>query len=157
MKVFQVALAAAVMMGGASAARAQDARGPATAPSAITASAHVTDEFNELIKVEDPSFFRPASGFSLGGGGKAAKLKELHVWKGAHEITVPLEKILRIEIHAKDGKDADLIGVTITLIGQTGQTNLEGKIERDIELRGRVLYGSYQIRVERAKLIVIRA
>lgn len=148
MKGFWLALvAAAAVLGAAEPARAQD-----RAPGAVTTSARVIDKFDLELTVDDPSFYRPASGFALGGSGKGSKVKELHVWKGAHEIIVPLEKIKQIEVH--EAKDADLIGVRLTLAGGAG--TLEGKIERDLELRGRVLYGAYQIRVERAKSITIR-
>jgi len=121
-----------------------------TAPSAATAD--VTDQYGEPMRVEDPSFFKPSSGFSLGGGGKGNKLKEIHVWKGAHEILVPLEKITRIEV----GKpcDADLVEVRIFLVGDQ---KLDGKMDRDLELRGKVQFGQYQIKVERLKLVVFRA
>jgi hypothetical protein len=105
------------------------------------------------MTVDEPSFQKPASGFSLGGsGGKGQKLKEVHVWKGAHEILVPVERITRIDV----GKpcDTDLVEVRLTL---AGGEKLEGKVDRDLELHGKVQYGLYRISFERLKSIVFRA
>ncbi|HVY63079.1 MAG TPA: hypothetical protein VHF22_15585, partial [Planctomycetota bacterium] len=139
-------------------ARAQDGSGGSTsgpaasAPAASTATAIVKDQYDVTMTVNDPSFYKPSSGFSLGGGGKGSKLKELHVWNGAHEIAVPLERIVKIEVIGT--ADQDLVQVRLTFAG--GRI-LEGKCERDLELRGRVEFGQYQIRFERLKSVVMRS
>jgi hypothetical protein len=137
------------------AAQAQDGGAPRPAAPTATASAKVKveDIYGEVMTVDEPSFQKPASGFSLGGsGGKGQKLKEVHVWKGAHEILVPVERITRIDV----GKpcDTDLVEVRLTL---AGGEKLEGKVDRDLELHGKVQYGLYRISFERLKSIVFRA
>jgi hypothetical protein len=147
-------IAAAVALGAAAlspAARAEDAPKAAATPS--TATAIVEDSFGLTLRVTEPSIYRPSSGLSLGGGGKGAKLKEIRVWYGAHEILVPLERVTKIEVF--EPCDQDLLRVRLTLSGG-GQKQLEGKIERDLELRGRVEAGQYQIKFERVKTVNLR-
>jgi hypothetical protein len=147
-----VAAALALVLAGAEGAAAQDSGTAASRPAAVSTTAQVEDQFGEQMRIEEPSFYRPAAGLSLGGGGKGTKLKELRVWKGAHEIMVPLEKITRIDVIGP--ADQDLLQVRLTL---AGGLKVEGKVERDLELRGRVDYGQYQIKFERVKSVTIRA
>jgi len=123
-----------------------------TRPVPATASALVVDQYGETMSVSEPVFYRPAGGFALGSGSKGAKLKEVRVWRGAHEILVALETITRIEVIGPS--DQDLLQVRLTL---AGGKKLEGKVERDLELRGRVEFGQYQIRFERLRAVTIRA
>ena len=80
------AVAAIALLAGPGTVRADEA--PASGapgskePAASTSTAIVTDQYNVVMTVTDPSFYRPSSGFSLGGGGKGAKLKELRIWNG---------------------------------------------------------------------------
>jgi hypothetical protein len=154
---FLPAIAVVAVLAAPGAARAEDAPTPATpgagaAPAAATATALVKDQYDVTMTVTDPSFYKPASGFSIGGGGKGSKLKELHIWNGAHEIVVPLERIVKIEVMGPG--DQDLVKVRLTFAA--GRI-LEGQCERDLELRGRVEFGQYQIKFERLKSIVMRS
>jgi hypothetical protein len=117
---------------------------PGAAPTAV-----VEDQYGVTMEVEDPSFMQPSAG--LMGGGKGTKLKELHVWNGAHEVLVPLGEIVRIEVQGK--AENDLVPVKI---GLASGAAFEGKVDRELELHGRVQFGQYQIKFDRVRIVTIR-
>ncbi len=149
MTVGRLLAAVLVLVLGAPAVALAD--GGPEAPRAATLTALVIDQYGETMTVEEPSFWRAASGLSLGGGGKGTKLKEMRVWKGAHEILVPMDRLVKIDVIGAAARD--LLSVRLTLVGGV---KLEAKVERDLELRGRVQYGQHQIKLERVKSVTVR-
>jgi len=113
-------------------------------------TADVEDEFGIVLRVDDVSFYRPSAGLMVSS--KGTKLTELRVWKGAHEILVPLRNLVRIDVRGK--ADHDLVEVRV--IVRNGGI-LEGKVERDLEIHGIVQFGQHVIKFERLKSVVIRS
>lgn len=119
-------------------------------PAAKEPVAVVKDEWGVDMEVQDPTFVRPAGGLMTGG--KGTKLKELHVWKGAHEILIPLADIVKIEVTGKN--EGDLVPVKLALTSD--REPFEGKVERDLEIQGKVRQGQYKIRFDRVKSVTMR-
>jgi hypothetical protein len=108
----------------------------------------VEDQYGIRMHVQDAVFVRPASGFLSGSKGKT--LKELRVFIGAHEVLVSLGDLARLEVSGKP--EGDLVPVKVVL--RSG-ASFEGKVERDLEVHGKVQYGQYEIKFERLRTIAV--
>jgi hypothetical protein len=153
---FRLALAVALSLalcacGGAPPASADEKPQPPV-PSAPTGTARTVarleDQYGVTIEVTDPVFFRPASGIL---GGKGSKLKELRIWQGAFETTISLPDVERIDVTGKN--EGDLVPVRVTM---RDGSKLEGKVERDLEIQGRVRNGTTSIRFDRLRSVALR-
>ncbi len=114
----------------------------------MPASAVVLDEFGLVETVEEPAFHGGGGGMMGGGASKA--MRELVVWRGAHNILVDLRRLERVDVLGPT--DRDLLLVRLRFAGDD-EVPLEGKVERSIELRGKVHHGGYKIVLERVKSI----
>ncbi|MGH7297665.1 MAG: hypothetical protein ACRELB_22195 [Polyangiaceae bacterium] len=114
----------------------------------FASSADVVDQDGITMTVMDPTLVRPSTG--LFGGGKGEKVKELTVWKGAHQIIIALADIAKIEVTGK--ADRDFIPVRVSL--RNGDA-LDGKVESALELHGTLRDGQYQIVFDKVKTITL--
>lgn len=114
-------------------------------------TAVVTDQTGVEWTVEEAGFYLPDSG--LFGVGKAKRQDSLRLWQGAHQLLVPLARIMRVETIGPSKEDAGLLSVKVVVVGEEA---VVGQVDIEMELRGQVRVGDYQIKIERAKKIVFK-
>jgi len=109
----------------------------------------MVDRFDIELRVDDLRFYEVSSGFLSSGRGKA--LKELRLWHGAHEIWVDVKRLRRVDVFLDEvDKKNDLVWIRVTL---KDGTKSKAKVERTLEVRGKVHLGRYKIRIDRVKRI----
>ncbi len=117
------------------------AAAPAKRPVAVS-----VDIFGETVEVAEPYFAKPGGGLLAAGGEE--RLKELRLFRGAHQILIEVERIRSVAVG--EPADKSLILVRVTL--DDGQV-VEGKADRDLELRGRLRYGKYRAELARLRSV----
>lgn len=127
---------------------------PETKPGPREEEAHglvavVEDQYGIRVELTDLSF--ELAGSSLIGGGRAKKLAALEYWIGAFRQKVEVADLLKVEVTGKP--EGDLVPVRITR--RSGKV-VEGKIERTLEVRGKVDGAATAIQFERLKSLTMR-
>ncbi|MFC1708147.1 hypothetical protein ACFL59_15230 [Planctomycetota bacterium] len=109
----------------------------------------VTDENNVEMRVEDAAIVEPPTG--LLAGGSAKRVKDVSVWRGAHQILVDPADIVVIESSGE--YDGQLLKVKLQL--QNGK-KVSGAVNQELELHGKVEFGGYKIKLSRVRRVVFR-
>jgi hypothetical protein len=117
----------------------------------LPGKAVVVDAYGVSMEIDAPRLHLPESGLFSSGDGKS--LEELRLWRGAHQLLVPLGNIAAIEM--VEGTEVSGGLMTVRLKLRDGDS-VEGKVEIELELRGRTKFGAYMIRVERCRRIEFR-
>ncbi|GIW70540.1 MAG: hypothetical protein KatS3mg102_0082 [Planctomycetota bacterium] len=133
--------------GGAASGADQPPRGTAARPA--PRRAEVVDAYGEAMQVEEP--YLHLAGRGLFATGRGERLQALQLWRGAHQLLIPVTEIARVEPVGPSPSESDLLVVRVVL--QDGE-RVEGKVDIDLELRGRVRFGEYRVRLERCRRVV---
>jgi hypothetical protein len=119
-------------------------------PPRAPTTAVVEDQYGIQAEFTDLSFELPQSGIM--GGGRAKKITALEYWVGAFRQKVEVADLVKVEVTGQP--EGDLVPVRITRKG--GKVVENAKIERELEVKGKVDGAVTSIRFERLKSLTMR-